>query len=272
MGLRGFVRGSASIAAGCVPAHIGLFTVYEKMMGEMHVGSYNENHEITPVKAAVCGSTAQFVHDVILTPIDLIKQRLQLGCYKGFSDCFLTTYRQEGFLAFYRSLPVSLMMTIPSGGVFVSANETLKTLLGADEFKKRNPDSSLKTTGFYVGVAGVSGCVSALVTQPFDMVKTRIQTQDVLQRNGLGSSGCSACSSGERPKGAPPVYRDIFSATKQIYREIGIAGFWRGSLPRMLFVAPSAGLCWGTYEFVKGACLRFEASRESSLKIGDRIA
>ena len=161
-------------------------------------------------------------------------------------------------MAFYRSLPVSLTMTIPSGGVFVASNETLKTVFHIDQWVKENPNRKMAGTSLYFACAGVSGCFSAFVTQPLDMIKTRIQTQDILL-NQAAPATCSSSSSCmhttvQRPAGAPPAYRDIFSATSKIYKEIGLTGFWRGAIPRMAFVAPSAGLCWGTYELVKGAC------------------
>lgn len=35
-------------------------------------------------------------HDAIMTPMDVVKQRLQLGHHKGMLDCVLTIRRTEG--------------------------------------------------------------------------------------------------------------------------------------------------------------------------------
>ena len=38
---------------------------------------------------------------------------------------------------------------------------------------------------------------------------------------------------------------------KQIAREEGSRALWRGLTPRIVFHAPAAAICWGTYESMK---------------------
>ncbi|CAE7273544.1 mcfF [Symbiodinium natans] len=75
----GFMRGASSIVIGCVPAHIALFTSYEYVKGR--ILSDDNGHE--PARAALCGASATLCHDAILTPMDVVKQRMQLGCYRN---------------------------------------------------------------------------------------------------------------------------------------------------------------------------------------------
>ena len=42
----------------------------------------------TPLAAGASGMIATVAHDAIMTPMDVMKQRLQLGYYKGMGDCF----------------------------------------------------------------------------------------------------------------------------------------------------------------------------------------
>lgn len=49
-----------------------------------------------PAGAAVAGAAATVFHDAVMTPMDLVKQRLQLGYHKGIVDCVLTVQRSEG--------------------------------------------------------------------------------------------------------------------------------------------------------------------------------
>ena len=46
-------------------------------------------------------------------------------------------------------------------------------------------------------------------------------------------------------------YKDIKDVIKQIHRQHGTIGFFRGSFPRMMFVAPGVAISWGTYEVFK---------------------
>lgn len=49
-----------------------------------------------PAGAAIAGATATVFHDAVMTPMDVIKQRLQLGYHKGMVDCITTIRRTEG--------------------------------------------------------------------------------------------------------------------------------------------------------------------------------
>jgi hypothetical protein len=58
-----------------------------------------------PAATAVAGACATVVADAILTPLDTVKQRLQIANspYSGMLDCASRTLRDEGWQAFFRS-------------------------------------------------------------------------------------------------------------------------------------------------------------------------
>jgi len=74
---------------------------------------------------------------------------------------------------------------------------------------------------------GGAGALGGLVSNPFDVIKTKIQT------NSLGNS------------------RSLYKAFKFILRKEGIAGFSQGLSARILYFIPSAAICWTTYEGMK---------------------
>ncbi len=49
-----------------------------------------------PAGAAFAGAAATVFHDAVMTPMDVVKQRVQLGYHKGMLDCMLTIGRTEG--------------------------------------------------------------------------------------------------------------------------------------------------------------------------------
>jgi solute carrier family 25 (mitochondrial iron transporter), member 28/37 len=79
--------------------------------------------------AAAAGACATVFHDSIMTPMDVIKQRLQLGYYKGIAHCASSIMRTEGVRGFYLSFPITLFMNIPYGCVMVASNESIKRAL-----------------------------------------------------------------------------------------------------------------------------------------------
>lgn len=75
----------------------------------------------------------------------------------------------------------------------------------------------------------ISGAVSRTITSPLDVIKIRFQVQleptthwTLLQRNAYG----------------PSKYTGMLQATKDIFREEGLPGFWRGNVPALLMVMP----------------------------------
>jgi len=231
-GASGLMRGCFAIGVGCIPAHVGLFCTYEFAKVRLMDPRVAEHQ---PVQAAACGALATIVHDMIITPTDVVKQRLQLGRYSGIADCVVSMWRHEGPLAFYRSLPTTLIAECPFHGVLVASNESLKVLLGLEKRGDVQSDSRVPVAMHFVST-GLSGMFAAVVTQPLDVVKTRLQTQSV-----------AAGAEGE----VVVRYSGMVSTARLIWREEGVAGLFRGTVPRLVFAAPSAAMCWGTYEVMK---------------------
>jgi solute carrier family 25 iron transporter 28/37 len=240
-GVSGLMRGCFAIGVGCLPAHVGLFCTYEAMKAQI---MDLEHVEHQPVHAAACGVVATVVHDTIIVPTDVVKQRLQLGCYSGTYDCIKSVWRKEGFIAFYRSLPTTLLSECPFHGVLVATNESMKVLLNLESRGEDRDDRGPKAAvGWHFFSTGISGILAAVATQPLDVVKTRLQTQGVFADMAAEAE--------------PTVrYSGMMSAARLIYKEEGLRGLFRGTVPRLLFAAPSAAMCWGTYEVVKSLLKR----------------
>ncbi|KAI7724601.1 hypothetical protein M8C21_015462, partial [Ambrosia artemisiifolia] len=75
----------------------------------------------------------------------------------------------------------------------------------------------------------ISGAISRTVTSPLDVIKIRFQVQleptttlALLSKNVYGTS----------------KYTGMIQASKDIFREEGLSGFWRGNVPALLMVMP----------------------------------
>ncbi|KAK2991996.1 hypothetical protein RJ640_014857 [Escallonia rubra] len=74
-----------------------------------------------------------------------------------------------------------------------------------------------------------SGAVSRTVTSPLDVIKIRFQVQlEPVFSRGLPSKDLYGKSK----------YTGMLQATKDIFREEGLRGFWRGNVPALLMVMP----------------------------------
>ena len=83
------------------PAHALYFATYE--LAKDALGGNQAGHH--PMATAIAGSIATIVNDGVMTPSDVVKQRLQVANspYKGMTDCILRVSREEGLAAFFKS-------------------------------------------------------------------------------------------------------------------------------------------------------------------------
>ncbi|KAM7485102.1 hypothetical protein LguiA_001111 [Lonicera macranthoides] len=87
----------------------------------------------------------------------------------------------------------------------------------------------LKRTFIDASAGAISGAVSRTVTSPLDVIKIRFQVQleptsswALIRNDMYGTS----------------KYTGMLQATKDIFREEGLRGFWRGNVPALLMVMP----------------------------------
>ena len=166
-------RGVSTMLTGSLPAHAAYFSIYEA--GKTQFGADGPDH--TPMASALAGAVATTAHDSVMTPLDVVKQRLQLGFHDGVADSFRTIVRQEGFFALYLSFPTTLFMNVPFAAASVATNETLKRIL--------NPTNEYNV-GVFLLSGFVSGGIAGALTNPLDVVKTRLQTQHLLRQKTPG--------------------------------------------------------------------------------------
>lgn len=229
-GPAGFYRGIAAMGLGAGPAHAVYFSVYEFCKKSLSGG--NPNNHLAHAMSGVC---ATVMSDAVLTPMDMVKQRLQLssgvgGAYSGVWDCVKRVLKEEGFKAFYASYKTTVVMNAPFTAVHFATYEAAKK--GLMEISPEDANDERWIVHATAGAA--AGALAAAVTTPLDVVKTQLQCQ--------GVCGCDRFNSGS--------ISDVF---KTIVVKDGYRGLMRGWIPRMLFHAPAAAICWSTYEAVKAA-------------------
>ncbi|KAG2485519.1 hypothetical protein HYH03_015791 [Edaphochlamys debaryana] len=225
-GIAGLYRGVGPVALGAGPAHAMHFAVYEA--AKEALGGNREG--LHPLATAAAGCTATVVNDALMTPVDSIKQRCQIegSPYRSGLDAARAMLRHEGMGAFFRSYRTTLVMNVPFTAMHFSVYETAKKLMyqGEDE----------ETLRVQLVAGGLAGGCAAAVTNPLDVVKTRLQTSGATSGTSYGAKYESAA---------------VLDTLRQIVREEGMQAVWQGVKPRVMFHVPAAAVCWGTYESMK---------------------
>lgn len=234
-------RGVQTILVGCIPAHALYFSTYEIVKA----ATLDPKGEVTTYGSALAGGAAVVAHDLVLGPLDTVKQRLQLGHYKGLTDALTQMIRNEGMISLMRSFPITLATNIPYGMIMVGTNEALKDQWTRIQSTNGVVEHSQLTLGVTLGASSVAGLVAAATTTPLDRIKTYLQTQQLAPSCLMQNDKCPYGGS------KAPIVADWRQAALRIYRQEGTAGFFRGMTPRILSHTPAVAISWTTYETFK---------------------
>jgi len=216
-------RGMGAVAVSAGPAHALYFSVYEASKDRF--GGNRPGHQ--PIAVGAAGALATVASEAVMTPLDVVKQRMQLmNNQEGLWAVIRRVYRDEGLGAFFKSYKTTLCMNVPYTAIQFSVYESAKLAI----LNTRGIDESDFSVVNHIAAGAIAGATAGAFTNPLDVVKTRLQTQgEVGARRYLGMK----------------------HALQVIYSEEGWMGLLRGIRARVYFHAPAAAICWTTYEFTK---------------------
>uniref|UniRef100_A0A0K0DF25 tRNA (guanine-N(7)-)-methyltransferase n=1 Tax=Angiostrongylus cantonensis TaxID=6313 RepID=A0A0K0DF25_ANGCA len=224
------LRGVNAVAVGSLPAHALYFTTYEKT--KKFLTGNTAGHANT-LSYGAAGTLATLVHDAVMNPVEVVKQRMQMqfSPYGSSLECVRCIYKREGMVAFYRSYTTQLAMAVPFHSIHFMTYEFWQEILNPEH--KYNPRSHLIAGGF-------GGALAAALTTPLDCVKTVLNTQqtpamvqeDVILKVLIVLDGFLTTTFFFQTGGS---YRSIFDACKTIYLQRGLLGFTCGLQARVMF-------------------------------------
>lgn len=265
-----YYRGVGIILLSAIPArgmYIGVLENSREMLSSMLTKTLInqstptvDEKKLLPVIASISGGLsgglAAMASQSIIVPMDVVSQRqmvMDSSLYKIEGNALSVIrkiIKSEGYVGFYKGFGMSLFTSLPTGtlwwATYSGCQQLLQnfnlfdytTLLGGNFVHSQTNFHEMSNRGFKQGFAGLSAAiVAATMTQPFDVVKTRLQ---------VGSFGNVSSANGQSAPVA--TYKSV---CVELYSTHGVRGFFRGVNPRILSMS-----LWGTvlssaYEYLR---------------------
>lgn len=259
-------RGLSPTLVMAVPANIIYFTGYEWLR-------YNQASPVAKIAKdeyapLIAGTMARILAAATVSPIELFRTRLQASPGSTTTGHLANTFKgiremvaENGYRSLWRGLTLMLWRDVPFSGMYWWGYEAIRGKLTdmreerhgrsltreLDGPKSRARSRSQSNEGhaatfmdsFTAGA--LSGAFASMVTMPFDVGKTRRQVFRDASNKALPSAGGVSAPEGQ----------SMMRLLGHIYSTEGIAGLWKGWLPRMLKVAPSCAIMISSYEVGK---------------------
>ncbi|CAF3350256.1 unnamed protein product [Rotaria sp. Silwood1] len=192
----------------------------------------------------IAGAIADVVSVFFYVPSDVIVQRLQIANspYKSTLDAARKIYVNEGIKGYYRGLGATFIVSILASSIWWTAYENVKLLLYSPSllpyliWSKSSDDKKVEIHRIPQFTAGfIAGTITSTCINPLDVVKTRIQTQNIYISD---------------TKLSPILYKNIFHGIRCLWHEEGVHGLLRGVLPKLISRGPLSAISALIFELV----------------------
>ena len=190
------------------------------------------------------GITAGFFQSFILSPVELVKLRMQMqgigrwevffefdghhsspGAHKNYNnlwDCCTKVYKAEKLRGIYRGFVTTVLRDVIGFAVYFGLFDYLC------QYQARRKGISIDELSIFnlIMIGGTSGLLSWVPNYPMDVIKTRIQADGV-----EGNS----------------KYSGIIDCCKKAYRNDGMASFFKGMNSTLIRAFPTNAAIFSTF-------------------------
>lgn len=223
----------------------------------------DEMYRITIFQQAAASCTGALITSILVTPLDVVKIRLQTqqkvitnncflycnglmdhlctcypngaqkqwynrpGHFNGTIDAFVKITRYEGITSLWSGLSPTLILALPATIAYFVTYEQLRLRLKDYCNKSRQDGEPFKQPPWIPLVAGATARFFSVVSvSPLELIRTKMQSTKL-------------------------SYYEIGEALKLVLKTDGIKGLWRGVFSTLLRDVPFSALYWSQYEALK---------------------
>jgi solute carrier family 25 S-adenosylmethionine transporter 26 len=159
---------------------------------------------------------ADFTGSLLLCPIEVVKQNIQIARYDKVSHAFMDIMKHYDIQGFYRGYYGLLLRDLPFRAIQLPLYDKLK-----DSYIE-NKKSDTLNSGTTASLGAIAGMVAGSFTTPTDVIKTHMM-----------------CNSSQQ---------SFFATFSYIYKIKGMSGFFAGLPQRIIFLGGSSAIFFMCYE------------------------
>ncbi|XP_073133974.1 uncharacterized protein [Henckelia pumila] len=223
-GVTGLYRGISSNIISSAPISAVYTFTYESVKKNLLPILPKEYHSLAHCLAGGCASIAT---SFIFTPSERVKQQMQVGShYRNSWNALIEVVQKGGLPSLYTGWGAVICRNVPHSAIKFYAYESLKENL----LPSVHPNAQANNTLTTLACGGLAGSIASLFTTPFDVVKTRLQTQI---------------------PGSSARYNGVVNALMDIGKDEGLKGLYRGLTPRLVMYMIQGALFFASYESFK---------------------
>lgn len=218
-----FYSGVGVTLIGQVPYAMLTFGLYETIRSRL-----NKSYPKIPdwLRIMIAASIGDAVGSLWLTPSEVIKSKTQTGLYPSPWST-IQAIGSSGPGAFYQGYAAALARDVPFRAIQMFLYEQCRRTY-INRFASDRPDNISALENLLIGA--VSGSVTAFLTNPVDVIRTRVMSQ---------------------PVGAQALYRNAFDCIVKTLSKEGLPALLKGAGPRTFMVGPASAIFFLTYETTK---------------------
>lgn len=269
--LKAYFAGCSALNVGALFKTFTRFTTFEKACQLMRDPSVPSSTPISGSRLLAAGTITGFMESLWIIPFENVKTTMiENALFHANSNASMKepeavktrarfhnatvrmSARESAFLQYEKSPPTHFFPTIKEiyltrglRGFFQGAMPTIFRQVGNSAVRFTTyttlkqliaPNKALNEY-YAFGLGVVSSCAVVALTQPIDVVKTRMQS-----------------------KYSWKTYRNSLNCAYRIFVEEGFTKLWKGWTPRLFKVGLSGGVSFGIYQYVENliSAMRYE--------------
>jgi len=222
-GIGGLYKGSMSYCAldgiGCAL----FFAAYEKTK---HEASSRLDPNWQGLSPYLCASCAFITASILIVPGELVKVRMQTNPAGSLFNCIKEIVSTEGgkfdIRRLYTGYTATLFRDLPYFALQMGFFANVRQFL--EKFDRSDKIMNTSTKDLCSGT--VAGLITGFLTNPGDVITSRMMTQ-----RGQGANGQGAA-----------IYKNIFDCARRVTMEEGSFGLFKGVAARVLWIAPYSAI------------------------------